>query len=330
MKIFKTLFVHSVLLACSHFAFCQHTFSICAVDTATGEAGSAGASCIANSVIISDVHPGVGVIHTQAAYNSGNQAIGRNLMNAGLTPDQIIDSLINGDFFFGANDRQYGVVGLYNGLPLADAYTGDSCFDYKNHIIGPYYTIQGNILLGQRILDSMETRFLNAEGDLACRLMAALQGANVTGADTRCAASGNSSLSSFLRVAKPVDSPNNPYINLIINSGPAGFEPIDSLQELFDQLQSCVTDTSDTTGTGIFERNDFDVKVFANPADGKISIIGNLPDDARLQILDNMGREMFSGKIGSREINIGLLPKGIYWWRLAKGDTCLSAGKIYY
>ena len=44
----------------------QDTFSICAVELATGQVGSAGATCITNASIsvnvISDVHPGVGVI----------------------------------------------------------------------------------------------------------------------------------------------------------------------------------------------------------------------------------------------------------------------------
>ena len=62
----------------------------------------------------------------------------------------------------------------------------ENCFDYKNHIIGDHYAIQGNILLGQSILDSMESRFLNTSGSLSEKLMASLQGAKVIGADTRC------------------------------------------------------------------------------------------------------------------------------------------------
>ncbi len=72
------------------------------------------------------------------------------------------------------------------GTPRSAAYTGQNCVNYKNHITGRNYSIQGNILLGQQILDSMEARFLRAEGELACRLMEALQGAKVVGADTRC------------------------------------------------------------------------------------------------------------------------------------------------
>ncbi len=53
----------------------------------------------------------------------------------------------------------------------------------------------------------MEYRFLNTEGSLAEKLMSALQGAKVPGADTRCLNEGTSSLSAFVRVAKPNDHP---------------------------------------------------------------------------------------------------------------------------
>src|SRR5688500_5536204 len=78
----------------------QDTFSICAVDTVTGEVGSAGASCIDGTqiaggvVIISDVHNGVGVIHTQSYWLIQNQNYANSLMVAGLSPQQIIDSLV--------------------------------------------------------------------------------------------------------------------------------------------------------------------------------------------------------------------------------------------
>jgi uncharacterized Ntn-hydrolase superfamily protein len=70
----------------------QDTFSIVAIDTITGEVGSAGASCVfiagQGVRILSDVHPGLGAIHTQAYYLSDNQDYARNLMNQGLSPQQ--------------------------------------------------------------------------------------------------------------------------------------------------------------------------------------------------------------------------------------------------
>src|SRR6185436_1569415 len=92
----------------------QDTFSICAVDPATGQVGSAGATCIASSgtsaIIISDVHPGRGVVHSQASYLPANQNYARTLMNLGLSPQQIIDSVTLHDVQSNPAIRQYGVV----------------------------------------------------------------------------------------------------------------------------------------------------------------------------------------------------------------------------
>ena len=64
--------------------------------------------------------------------------------------------------------------------------------------------------------------------------MSAIQGANVSGADTRCLQFGTSSLSSFLRLAKENDNPDSLYIDINVNSVDSGIEPLDSLQVLFD------------------------------------------------------------------------------------------------
>lgn len=190
--------------------FPQETFSIVAIDTITGEAGSAGASCLdsrhtaGGASIISDIHPGRGAIHTQALYHAVNQVNAGEKMEKGFSPGEIIEWLKKNDFAGNPKIRQYGIADLDSaGNPRTAAFTGSETEDYKNHLTGRNYAIQGNILLGQKILDSMEARFLRTRGPLEKKLMAALQGAKIPGADTRCKPEGVSSLSSFLRIAKP-------------------------------------------------------------------------------------------------------------------------------
>ena len=144
----------------------QDTFSIVAVDSITGEVGSAGASCVDmenfpgyQDDFLGELFPGVGAINTQAWYHATNQANARNRMNMGETPSQIIKWLVDNDVTSRPDLRQYGIVRLVDGSPESAAHTGSSTDDYKNHIIGPNYSIQGNILLGQIVLDSMEYRF---------------------------------------------------------------------------------------------------------------------------------------------------------------------------
>ncbi len=224
----------ALALAAGSAVSAQATFSIVAVDPETGEVGSAGASCISGSIILSDVHPGVGGVHTQAYWNAQNQQYARTLMNAGYSPEAIVDSVVAHDAQGNPSIRQYGVVDLVGGGRSA-TYTGSNCTDYHGGIPGPVYAIQGNILLGPEILESMESAFLNTPGTLADRLMAALQGAKVPGADTRCRSYGKSSISAFLRVAAPTDPDNDLFLDLNVNNTPSYQDPIDVLQGLYDQ-----------------------------------------------------------------------------------------------
>ena len=225
------------LFIIENFTFSQDTFSIVAVDTVTGEIGSAGASCVGpiggvGAFILSDVIEGIGGIHTQAAYLAQNQQNARARMLQGLSPQQIIDWLVANDAQGNPAIRQYGIVDLTRNGESA-AYTGSNCTNYKNHVTGPGYSIQGNILLGQVIIDTMHSTFLNTPGPLADRLMATLQAAKILGADTRCAARGTSSQSGFVKVVRIGDG-NTPYLKIVVPDTPVGTDPINVLQGMFD------------------------------------------------------------------------------------------------
>lgn len=320
----------------------QDTFSIVAVDIVTGEVGSAGASCVGSSnyyphgaAILSDVIPGIGGIHTQAAYLPGNQLNAHNMMLAGNSPQQIVDWLINNDAGGNATTRQYGIVDLNAGDPRSAAYSGVNCMDYKNDTAGYAYSIQGNILLGQEILDSMQSRFLTTSGTLAERLMAALQGAKVIGADTRCATPyQSSSLSAFLRVGKPDNSYDSLYLDLWMAypqtwGTVVPVDPIDSLQTLFDQWQ--VT-------TGLREQRShlqLPVKVRYSEA-GEVSFdFTGCPEELSLtlELFDPTGRVLYARPVSTRTVGIDqrLLPSsGLYLYRVTAASQRLSAsGKFY-
>jgi uncharacterized Ntn-hydrolase superfamily protein len=283
-----SLFIIVIIFLTTLNAFAQDTFSICAVDPVSGQVGSAGATCISSSatsaIIISDVHPGVGVIHTQASYLSINQVRARGYMNLGWTPQQIVDSIVAHDWQSNPSIRQYGVVTLDSGGRSA-AYTGINCMDYKNHITGPTYSIQGNILLGQQILDSIQSRFLNTNGNLACKLMAALQGAKVVGADSRCAPNGISTFSAFIRVANPNDSAGHFFLDLTVNTYPNHIEPIDTLQTLFDIWGGCAASFIPT------EKGNDIIKYFPDPVSDLLHL--ESPDEIHsIQIFNFNGKQV--------------------------------------
>ena len=220
----------------------QDTFSIVAVDSTTKEVGSAGASCVDlfNFVkepdFIGELFPGKGAINTQASYDEFNQGNAAQKMNEDSTPKQIIDWLVLNDVGGTPQVRQYGIASLVKGNPKTEGFTGANCMNWKGHRTGPNYCIQGNILLGQQVIDSMEARFLREKGDLKAKLMAAMQGAKMIGADTRCAPNNSSTLFAYLKVAKHTDIDGSlpSFIIKVKTKMNDKIEPIDSLQKLYD------------------------------------------------------------------------------------------------
>jgi uncharacterized Ntn-hydrolase superfamily protein len=314
----------ALLLLPAFAAPAQATFSIAAVDPVSGLVGSAGASCIAGSIILSDVHPGVGVIHTQAYWNSQNQQYARTLMNQGYSPAAIIDSLVAHDAQGNPTIRQYGIADRVGGGRTA-AYTGVNCTDYHGHIPGPTYSIQGNILLGPEILSGMETAFRDTPGTLADRLMAALQAANVPGADTRCMQWGKPAISAFLRVALPSDPDTDLYLDLNVNNTQSSQNPIDLLQALYDQwkLSADVPGWHDATDrvTGLRDG----VVLYPsqpNPFRGSTVICYEIPrrDQVTLTVFD------LAGRVVATLVN-GLQEPGFHWvvWSGSESSGCGAA-----
>jgi uncharacterized Ntn-hydrolase superfamily protein len=322
--ILLTVFFHPVLSQDDPFG---DTFSICAIDLSTGQVGSAGASCIAGSIILSDVHPNHGVIHSQASYLAANQNYARNLMNQGLSPQQIIDSVTMHDAQNNPTIRQYGVVDNVNGGRYA-SYTGTNCTNWKGHLNGMIYSIQGNILLGSQIIDSIKARFLNTSGTLAVRMMAGLQGAKVPGADTRCAVYGKSTISAFIRVANPTDPPSGPYyLDLNVNNTPTNKDPIDSLQVLFNNwLATGISNNQNTypDKPGLSQN-------YPNPFNPNTIIKFDIYTDlskVKMVVYDVLGNEiatlvdnqLFHRGSYSVSFDGSNLPSGVYLYKLTSGD----------
>jgi uncharacterized Ntn-hydrolase superfamily protein len=330
-----------LLAALVPFLRAQDTFSIVAMDSVTGEVGSAGASCVGSSTtyphgaaILSDVIPGIGVVHTQAAWHPVNQQYAHDLMMAGYAPQQIIDSLVAHDAGNNPSTRQYGIADLNSGHPRSAAYTGVNCMDYKNHLTGPGYAIQGNILLGQSILDSMEARFLSTPGPLADRLMAALQGAKVIGADTRCAPKGTSSQSAFLRVGRPANPSDSLYCDLWM-AYPSNYpglypvDPIDSLQTLFDRWKATIVgisraDVHGTAGT---------VVSIEQPHTLVVRLTRSGPREAtRIELTDLAGQQIGTYPLNGPVTRVDLrssLTRGVYLYRITRtGGATVDSGKL--
>ena len=196
-------------------------------------------------------------------------------MDQGYSPSEIILLLEENDIQNNPAIRQYGIVDLHNEndygmlyenecneiegaiwqgelgsgelaecvdsvISRSASFTGNNCSNWRGHVNGINYAIQGNILLNEEVLLNMESSFLNTNGSLDQKLMAALQGAKIPGADTRCLDKEISTLSAFIRVAKSDDNEEY-FMDLNVNSvityyNQAGIwiDPIDTLQTLYD------------------------------------------------------------------------------------------------
>lgn len=298
----------------------QDTFSILAYDSLTREVGAAGASCLdlfqANfptDHFIAEIFPDTGAIATQAQYVSGNQANARARMRAGDSPAEIVAWLNANDLGIKPETRQYGVIRF--GEPTA-AFSGTQCLDYKGHRKGPNYSIQGNILLGPKVLDTMEYSFLNAKGDLACKLMAAMQAAKMKGADSRCSSNNTSSLFAFLKVSIPQNNFGafDLIVSLRTHSGDS-IEPIDSLQKLFDLYHICPA-----LDEGLHEQVLPAFSVHPNPALGEVKVTGQPGKQFVLTVSDPAGRQVLSNVFsGVVMVDIRGWAKGLYFFEVREG-----------
>jgi len=317
-----SFFCHSLL-------FAQHTFSIVAIDPITGEIGSAGATCGDNitwpgtpgAALISDIIPGKGAVHTQSYWNSTNQYNAHQQLLNGASSQEIIDWLVANDSEGDASIRQYGAITTINDSITSAAFTGSNCFDYKNHLIGENYSIQGNILLGQSILDSMESRFVNTDGSLADKLMASLQGAKVIGADTRCAIENVSSLSAFLRVAQEDDNSDNIYLDIIVPSTLDQIDPIDSVQTLYNTWQNNID---------ITQVEEEVLYIFPNPTNGELIIKNQNLHNSTVMLFTINGQKLQEIKPSDTQLSmqIGHLSPGLYLLKLSGENRKTLTRKI--
>lgn len=157
------------------------TFSIVARDAAAGEIGVAVASrFFAVGHVVPWAKAGVGAVATQSFMNTSFGWRGLELLEKGLTPEEIVKVLTRNDD--NPEQRQFGIVSADG---KSAAYTGKKCLAWAGSRNGPDYAIQGNILAGEAVVTAMEETFLKTKGTLAERLYAALVAGEKNGGDSR-------------------------------------------------------------------------------------------------------------------------------------------------
>jgi uncharacterized Ntn-hydrolase superfamily protein len=157
------------------------TFSIVARDSATGELGVAVASrFFAVGNVVPWAKAKIGAVATQSFANTSFGWRGLELLEKGLTPEEVVKVLLRDDD--NPTRRQFGVVAADG---QSATYTGENCLAWAGGRKGPNYAVQGNILAAEAVVTSMEKAFLETTGTLADRLYAALVAGDAQGGDAR-------------------------------------------------------------------------------------------------------------------------------------------------
>jgi uncharacterized Ntn-hydrolase superfamily protein len=158
-----------------------HTYSIVARDPATGELGVAVQShWFSVGSVVTWAEAGVGAIATQSFIDPGYGARGLALMRSGVSAPDALVQLVKAD-----EQRAGRQVAMVDASGRVSAYTGTSAIAAAGQHIGAGYSVQANMMANDRIWPAMSAAFESATGDLADRMLAALEAADAAGGDVR-------------------------------------------------------------------------------------------------------------------------------------------------
>ncbi len=199
-----------------------HTFSIAAYDPDEDAFGVGVASkFLAVGAVVPWARAGVGAIATQAYGKLTFGPNGLDLLASGKSAQETLDQLLEADPL-----REQRQVGIVDNQGRSAAHTGNQCFAWAGHRSAEGFTCQGNILVGEQVIDAMAQAFTSARGELADRLYAALVAGDDAGGDRR------GKQASALYVARPhggYGGDNDRYLDLRVDDDP---EPVKRLGDL--------------------------------------------------------------------------------------------------
>ncbi len=198
------------------------TFSIAAADPETEELGIAVQSkFIAVGSVVPWAKAGVGAVATQSWANTSLGPKGIALLEEGRSPREALEMILAED-----DGKEFRQVGMVDAQGNAASFTGKECFDWAGGVTGKNYACQGNILVNEETVTRMAEVFEHSTGELASRLLEALDAAQEAGGDSR------GKQSAALLVVKPeggYGGYNDRYIDLRVDDHP---DPIKELIRL--------------------------------------------------------------------------------------------------
>lgn len=158
-----------------------HTYSIIAIDPDRNEMGFAVQSHWFNvGSVVGWAESGVGVVATQSLVDISYGPLGLALMRGGKSANAALQALLNTDD--GRDVRQVAMLDTQGNIA---AHTGKRCIPEAGHIIGEFFSVQANLMEKNSVWPAMAKAFQKTTGDLAKRMLAALEAAENEGGDIR-------------------------------------------------------------------------------------------------------------------------------------------------
>ncbi len=246
MRLIAPLLLAAASLSAAAQARPVHTFSIVARDPATGELGVAVQShWFSVGSLVPWAEPGVGVIATQSFVDPAYGPLGLDLMRAGKSAPEALKSLLSGDSR--ADVRQ---VAMIDASGKVAAHTGAKCIAAAGQEAGEQFSVQANLMLNDKVWPAMAKAYREAKGDLAERLLAALDAGETAGGDIRGRQSAAILIVSRTKTGQPW---KETLFNLRVDDSPEPLKELRrlvSLQRAYNHMNAgdLASEKNDTTG----------------------------------------------------------------------------------
>ncbi len=158
-----------------------HTYSIVARDATTGEMGVAVQShAFSVGSGVSWAEAGVGAVATQSFIDPSYGPLGLDLMRAGRSAPDALKGLLAAD-----DGRDVRQVAMIDASGRVAAHTGAKCIPAAGNQVGAGYSVQANLMDNDTVWPAMAKAFEASRGDLAERMLSALEAAQAAGGDIR-------------------------------------------------------------------------------------------------------------------------------------------------
>jgi len=243
------------------------TWSVVAVDPATGDVGVAMASCVPNTHgdAVAALVPGHGAAAIQASWDLTNRNRVYNALLEGRSAQEVVRLVTDPAADSATGRRQYGIVTLdgaavqvagFTGAPILERWSDPESPAWAGIMADPTLGVsaQGNTLVGPGVVGESLAAFQRHDpagrNTLADRLMRGLEGGAIAGGDVRCNNEYvvQTAATAMILVARGIDAPYAtadigvsdqgtsaaPWLAISVTTERFGANPIVELRERYD------------------------------------------------------------------------------------------------